>query len=203
MGAYSRTRGHRGVQPGAGDTGLSSRSRGHRGVVQPGPGDTGAYSRTWGHRGGQPGPGDTGLCSRTWGHRGGQPGPGDTGAYSRTWGHRGVQPGPGDTGLCSRTGGHRAEQSDTEPALATPSKAGPEPRPGQRGGTRELHRWKRLRKTAMVWPMAKEAGSEQERPEEGGMPEMTSGSWEKQETVRDMGGDSFQAGTDEKQQRCW
>lgn len=54
----------------------------------------------------------------------------------------------------------------------------------------------------MVWPVAKEAGLEQEGPEEGGRPEMTSGSREEQDIVRDMGGDSFKAGTAEKQQRC-
>lgn len=54
----------------------------------------------------------------------------------------------------------------------------------------------------MVWPVAKEAGLEQEGPEGGGTPERTSGSREEQDIVRDMGGDSFKAGTAEKQQRC-
>lgn len=46
----------------------------------------------------------------------------------------------------------------------------------------------KLRKTTMIWPMAKESGWEQERPEDE-TPEMTAGSWEKQGIVRDTGGD--------------
>lgn len=85
---------------------------------------------------------------------------------------------------------------------SAPGRAGPEPRGAEPGAARGLQTWKKGRETAVVWPMAKEAGAEQEGPEEGGMPGMTSGSWEKQDIVRGMAGDSCKAGTGEKE-RCW
>lgn len=98
----------------------------------------------------------------------------EAGWHLEPWGQPGVQP---------------------EPGLRSPppGTAGPEPGAGGRGGARGSRSWERLRNTEVVRPMAKEARSEQEGPEEDGMPEMTSASWEKRDIVRALGGDRGEA----------